>query len=255
MTRQEEAFLSELDLFRGECEASSQFLYAYLAIHHVAKKRKAVFRALDRHALFWNTVAGALQASAIVALGRVFDQGTPHNVDALLGLAQKAPTMFSKSALAQRKQGSSAAAPPWLGDFMAGVQEPTASTFRGLRTHVKKLRRVYELRYRDLRHKVFAHTIASRPTEVGPIAERANINELKRLVSSLLSLHQALFDLFWNGRSPALPRVRYSGKPRKGLTAQARPHERIVTEVEEVLVAAARPDKRTRSAQAMEPFR
>lgn len=240
MTAQEQAFLSELDLFSGECEASSQFLYAYLAIHQVAKRRKTVFRALNRNALLWNTVAGALQASAIVTLGRVFDQNTPHNVDALLGLAQKSPAMFSKSALALRKQGAHPAAPPWLADFMADVEEPTASAFRGLRAHVKRLRDVYERRYRDLRHKVFAHTIASGPAQVSFIAAKANINELKRLIGSLLSLHQALYDLFWNGQSPVLRKVRYSAEPRRGLTAQARPHERIVVEVEDVLVAAAR---------------
>lgn len=249
MTTQDQAFLSELDLFRRECEASSQFLYAYLAIHGVAKKRKAVFQALDRYALFWNTVAGALQASAIMTLGRVFDQGTLHNVDAMLGLAQRMPTMFSKAALAQRKQGLSPTARPWLVDFLAGAHEPTAKDFRRLRAHVRKLRRIYEERYRDLRHQVFAHTIASGSSEVAPIAARANINELKRLISSLLSLHEALADLFWNGRSPVLPKLRYSAKRRKGLTTQDRPHERIVAEAEEVLVAAARPNKR------MEPAR
>jgi hypothetical protein len=70
MTPEEQAFLRELEIFRGECEGSSQHLYAYLTIHGVAKRRKTVFRALDRHALFWNTVAGALQGSAIITLGR-----------------------------------------------------------------------------------------------------------------------------------------------------------------------------------------
>ena len=69
---------------------------------------------------------------------------------------------------------------------------------------------------------------------------RGNMNELKRLLSSLLSLHQALFDLFWNGQPPVLHRIRYSAKLRKGLSAQSWPHERIVAQVEEVLLAIAR---------------
>lgn len=241
MTTGEQKFLSELDLLRRESETASQFLYSYLAIHQVAKKRKKVHRALDRHALFWNTVAGALQSSAIVALHRVFDQGTGHGVDRLLGLAQNTPTMFSKAALAARKRGASLETEPeWLADFMAGVEEPTPSAFRDLRKQVSKLRRIYELRYRDLRNTVIAHAVAVDPTDVAPIAAKANINELKRLLSSLLSLHQALFDLFWNGRPPVLRRIRYSAKVRKGLSSQARPHERIVAEVEQVLRAVAR---------------
>jgi hypothetical protein len=74
---------------------------------------------------------------------------------------------------------------------------------------VKKLRRIYEARYRDLRHKVFAHKVAHEPDELAPITAKANINEFKRLISSLLSLHEALFDLFWNGRRSVLRKLRY----------------------------------------------
>jgi len=228
MTSEERQFLRELDLFRGECEESSQHLYAYLAIHALAKRRKRVFRALDRYALFWKTVLRALQASALVTLGRVFDQDTPHNVDALLRLAQKTPAMFSKAALAGRKHNTGGPAPPWLHGYIARAHEPSAHDFRDLRAHVKKARRIYESRYRALRHKVFAHTVATHPDEIAPLAAKANINELKRLISSLLSLHEALFDLFWNGRPPVLQKLRYSARPAKGQAVSSRPHERLL---------------------------
>lgn len=239
MTTDEREFLSELDIFRRECEGASQFLYAYLAIHQVAKRRKAVFRALDRNALLWNTVAGALQASAILTLGRVFDQSTPHNLDILLGKAQRSRSIFLKHALAKRKEENSPSAPLWLPQFMAGVEEPSVEDFRTLRKHVAKFRRVYERRYQELRHKVVAHTVAAGSREVAPIAAKANINELKKLIASLLSLHHALQEAFWNGHRLVLPKISYSAKPKKGLTQQSRPHERIVAEVEAVLIALA----------------
>lgn len=246
MTPEEQAFLRELEIFRGECEGSSQHLYAYLTIHGVAKRRKTVFRALDRHALFWNTVAGALQGSAIITLGRVFDQDTPHNVDALLRLAQGSPGMFSRSALATRKLAGAAAPPSWLSAFIDQAREPTAQDFRALRAQVKRLRRVYEHRFRPLRHGVFAHTLIHGAAEVAPIAAKANINELKRLISSLLSLHEALWQLFYNGRPPVMQRLRYSAKRKRDLAVNDRPHERIVADAEEVLIAAARPEAQHR---------
>lgn len=242
MTPEEQRFLQELDLFRGECEASSQHLYAYLAIHALAKRSKRVFRALDRSALFWNTVLGALQTSSLITLGRVFDQDSPHNVDVLLRLAQSTPAMFSRHALTRRKHDSSTPKPDWLNEYVAQAHEPSPEDFRRLRAHVRKARRVYEARYRELRHKVFAHRVAHGPDEVAPIAAKANINELKRLISSLLSLYEALFELFWNGRQPILRKLRYAAKPLKGQDASDRPHERIVVQAEQVLLDAARPN-------------
>jgi hypothetical protein len=247
MTAEERDFLQELEIFRGECEGSSQHLYAYLAIHGIAKRRKDVYRVVDRYALFWNTVAGALQLSAIVTLGRVFDQDTPHNIDVLLRLAQRHPTMFSRSALGIRKVPAASTPPPaWLSAFLSEVHEPTAQDFRDLRKQVKKLRRTYENRFRPLRHGVFAHRLLHGDVEIAPVAAKANINELKRVIATLLDLHEAIWQLFYNGRPPVLRRVRYSAKRRRGLGRNDRPHERIVAETEDVLVAVARPDKRQR---------
>jgi len=209
----------------------------------LSKRRKRIFRTLDRHALFWNTVLGALQASALITLGRVFDQDTPHNVDVLIRVAQETPTMFSKSALARRKHNSNEAPPAWLEGFVTRAHEPTAHDFRYLRKYVKKLRRIYEARYRDLRHKVFAHTVATGPAEVAALAANANINELKRLISSLLSLHETLFDLFWNGRPPVLRKLRYAAKLPEGHRVSNLPHEQIVAQAEQVLMDTARPNK------------
>jgi len=128
MTFEEQQFSDELDVFQRECEASSQHLYAYLAICALAKRRIRVLRALARDGLFWSTVLGALQASAILTLGRVFDQDTPHNVDVLLRLARQTPTMFSRPALERRRHDSNQPRPSWLNDFVARAHEPQLKT-------------------------------------------------------------------------------------------------------------------------------
>ncbi len=239
MTIDEQRFLQELEVFRGECEAASQHLYAYLTIRRVARQSKAVLRALNRHALFWNTAMGALQQSALVTLGRVFDQDTPHNVDVLLGLAARARAIFSKAALAARKAEAGVHS-PWAERFAAGAYEPTPNDFRTLRAHIKKARRIYERRYRELRNRVYAHTVAHGQAEVAPLAAQAHIGELKRLLVSLLSVHDALWNLFWNGRAPIPRRARYSAKPLRAIRTPDPPRDRIVVEVEAILKEAAR---------------
>ena len=68
----DEHFERELEIFRTEAEACAQFLFAFLAVHDVAYRKKAVHKLLNRAPLFWNTCLGALQASAFGS-GIVFD--------------------------------------------------------------------------------------------------------------------------------------------------------------------------------------
>jgi hypothetical protein len=117
--------------FRTEAEACAQFLFAFLAVHDVANRKKAVHKLLNRAPLFWNTCLGALQASAFIALGRVFDSNSPHNINQLLRMAQGNRTqLFSKAALGRRKQGSKPQPPEWLPDFLRSAHEPSADDFR-----------------------------------------------------------------------------------------------------------------------------
>jgi len=54
----DEHFERELEIFRTEAEACAQFLFAFLAVHDVAYRKKAVHKLLNRAPLFWNTWAG-----------------------------------------------------------------------------------------------------------------------------------------------------------------------------------------------------
>ena len=203
-------FERELEIFRAEAEGSSQFFYGYLAVHAAAARNKRIYALLNRTPLFWNTCLGALQAAHLVALGRVFDQGSNHNVDALIRLAQKNADIFSKTELGRRKQGHNASPPAWLGGYLAAAYEPTPADFRRLRAEVKKWRRIYEDKYRDLRHKVFAHRALSQETESAALWQKTNIRELEKLHAFLISLHECLQELYFNGRKPVLRRRRYS---------------------------------------------
>jgi hypothetical protein len=64
-------------------------------------------------------------------------------------------------------------------------------------------RRIYEDRYRELRHKVFAHKGLSDP-QITALFARTNIREMQRMLAFLMALHEALWQLFNNGRKPTL---------------------------------------------------
>jgi hypothetical protein len=200
----EAQFERELETFRTEADAGTQFFSAYLAVHNVATDSKPVYRLLNEAPLFWNTNLGALQTSAFIALGRVFDQTSDHNLDKLLNIAEQNPQIFSKAALGHRKQGANPDPPGWLDAYLSGVYEPTPQDFRQLRKCVNKWRKIYKSNYRDIRHKLFAHKEVSDHAETNALFAKTNVGELQSMFTFLGLLYQELWHLFFNGRKPDL---------------------------------------------------
>jgi hypothetical protein len=243
MTTPSEHFERELEIFRTEAEAGTQFFYADLAVHAVAADHKMVHELLNQTPLFWNTCLGALQTATFIALGRVFDQDSRHNLDKLLRIAQNNPQVFSRVALGRRRQGSNLEKPEWLDEFLREAYEPTPNDFRRIRSHIKKRRRAYESNYRDLRHKVFAHKVAADHAEVAALFGKTNIRELQRLFAFLSSLYEAHWQLFFNGRKPVLRPLRYSVKRIRAVPSPGRRNtvqEKITHEAEQFLTSASR---------------
>jgi hypothetical protein len=238
-------FERELEIFRTEAETAAQFLYAFLAIHASAATEKAVHRRLSATPLFWKTILGGLQTAAFVALGRIFDQDTPHNVNRLLRLAQDNPQIFSKAALAQRKQGPNHAPPAWLNNYLKDVYLPRPTDWQRLRGYVSKQRKIYFEKYRPLRHKVFGHKVLSDPEAVSALFAKTNIREMQRMVVFLMALYAALWQLFMNGARPVLRPQRYSvnrmrERASKNLRRGGSVLERLVHEAERFLIVASR---------------
>ncbi len=210
MIKPEDIFANEFEVFRTEAESAIQFFYSFLTVHAVAGEHREVVRLLNRAPLFWNTVLGALQTSTFIALGRVFDQKSKHNVDRLLRIAQSNMDIFSKVALAGRKRRASANADEWLDDYLRDVYVPSADDFRRLRGHVAKRRRAYEDNYRALRHLFFAHREVSAKEDVQALFDKTNVRELQQLLIFLRRLHETLWQLYNNGLKPTLRPARYS---------------------------------------------
>jgi hypothetical protein len=204
-------FARDLELFRTEAESAIQFFYAWDVTHVVAATDPKVRRLLNEAPLFWNTALGALQASTLVALGRVFDPNPKNfSVAMLLATAHANLEIFSKTALADRKRKQSANADDWLPEYLKTVYEPTTEDFRRLKNHVQVRRKTYEEKYRPIRHKVFAHRGVFTREEVNDLFANTNLQELRQLLIFLRRLHETLWQLYFNGHKPLLRPARYS---------------------------------------------
>jgi AbiU2 len=229
-----------LEVFRTEAETAAQF---YLDVHACAGAENRVYRLLNTAPLFWNTILGGLQTAAFVVLGRIFDQDSPHNLGRLLRLAQDHPKIFSKDALARRKQGAEKTPPDWLDSYLKHVYVPKPADFRRLRGYVRKHRKIYLEKYQPLRHQVFAHKGLSDAADVSALFAKTNIREMQRMLVFLMSLYDALWGLFVNGQRPVLRPQRYSVKRMRERTAK-NPRggsvlERLVREAERFLKSAS----------------
>lgn len=97
-------FRRELEVFGNEIEEAIQCFYAEQTIQNCARRDQWVYHALNRNAMFWNLTCRALQANAIIVLGRIFDQSLrAHTLKRLLDLATQNPSIFQR----RRSKGAS----------------------------------------------------------------------------------------------------------------------------------------------------
>jgi hypothetical protein len=210
MNAHEQAFVNELDIFRREVDWAIQCFYGALTLHGHPFRHSDVLDAMNTSPLFWMTVRGAMMSTTWIVLGRIFDQDSPHNVDTVIRLAQKNPQMFKKEALgARRIADNHGIEPDYLKEYLKGLYEPDADDFRRLRKHIARKRKVYESKYRDIRHKIHAHKEL-----IGVDAEalyaNTRVREVEQLLAFVQGLQNALWQLFNNGRKPVLTPRPYS---------------------------------------------
>jgi hypothetical protein len=232
----EAEFKQELAMFGDEVEEAIQSFYAEQTIHNVAREDQNVHRALNRDAAFWNLASRALQANAIIVLGRIFDRDPrAHTLNRVLQLATQNPYIFSKTALEKRKLPH---AGKHTAEFMRTAYIPKKRDFQRLQRYADKQRAIYNAHYVDLRNKFFAHR---ERVDLTAAFANANIRRLGRLLVFLDQLQDALWELFVNGRKPALRPARHSGQRilksplPKGLHRSQDTQEWITLEIERFL--------------------
>lgn len=195
-------FERDLELFRREVQAGTQFFYAFLAIDAVLAPHPEALRIVNRTPLFWRTARGALHTAFFISLGRIFDQGSPFNIDMFLRSAQSQRAIFSKASLGDRKRAAAKNADEWLQEFLNAAYELAIEDFRRARRFVGKYRAKYRARYADIRNKVLAHNEMTDANAVHALYSKTRILELEKMFNFLNQFQEVFWQLYHNGKRP-----------------------------------------------------
>ena len=198
----EEQFQAKLDALYSDAIACARYSYTQLAIDSSTEPEFREF--LNTHALFWNIVRSGLQASAIIALGRIYDNRRDTNAaERMLRFAEDRPGIFSRNSRQDRKircgltKGDAAA-------YVEDAFEPRQNGFAELRRRLDEMRDLYEGSAEQIRHRVFAHAGQLTIDERDELFENLTIRSFERLVVFPLQLWDAVFNLYWNGCEPVV---------------------------------------------------
>ncbi len=224
----EEKFLLELNIFRNEVILLSKYLYMELAIHVIVNKNKHILSTMNRTPTFWNTVLSGFQNSTFITIGRIFDNESKHNIHTLFKVVENNKSLFSKKSFKKRwvnnEDKKTDKMNSYLKKYMESFYEPTDDDFRKFKKFISKQQKIYENIYRPIRHQ-FGHKKYSTNEEVKILFDKVNISELEKFCILLEGIHEALWQLYHNGRGPLLPmkKERYSTK--NILRTKFMPHE------------------------------
>jgi hypothetical protein len=100
-------------------------------------------------------------------------------------------------------------------EYASDRHDLTVQDIRAMRKAVDKWRKVYFARYRDIRHKIFAHRGAN-SLEAEALMAKTNVDEMKEMLGFLHALHQSLQQLHANGLVPNLTPATFEVPPTPG---------------------------------------
>jgi hypothetical protein len=191
-------FVDELKIFHTEEAAAQQYFYAYLTVGEMAKENKELLQLIQLHPWFFVSAHHAMLVAMFVALGRIFDHTSRHNICTLMKAITKDHKEFSADALKSRLMNNGLS-PEAAAHHANRSHELTDAEVAMLSTRVAAWSDVYNQRYRPIRNKVFAHKVLSSSTTIDLLFEKTSVDELKELFEFLSALRLALFSAYENG--------------------------------------------------------
>ena len=188
--------------FQSELNTACWSFYTWKNIHNIAAGDKKVHHALNRNPLSWTIILYSLQSTFFITIGRLFDtDGRSFSVHTFLKQCIENVDQFSKDALRKRRtKGFEADKPSWLDEFIEKSYQPNKEDFLKLKGEVSKRQKRYELIYRPIRHKVFAHKEFKEIKCIDELFKKAKIGEMQDLLSFLYQIERIIFQLLYNGR-------------------------------------------------------
>jgi hypothetical protein len=203
----EKIFLEELNLFRNEVESVLKFVYTEITIRTLANEDPSILSSLNKTPNFWNTILNSLQHSIFLTLGRIFDPNQKHHsLRKLVGIIKNNPKIFSEESFSCRwnEDKEKQEILDYLGEHLETFYVLTTKDIRDFANFINKQDKIYQEIFRDVRDH-FAHRIYSGNEEIQTMFNKIKLEQLEKFSVNLLSIHQAIWQLFHNGRGPLLP--------------------------------------------------
>ncbi|WP_457300221.1 AbiU2 domain-containing protein, partial [Phyllobacterium sp. P5_D12] len=150
-------FEEQLEMFRREQEAAQQHFFTYLALHQIPAGSAGILDALNKTPRFWLTVRYGSLVATVIALGRIFDEGSQYTIAKLVKHAGASLGDFSRASLAKRKAASSELTLAQAQAYAKDKYELSSGDVREMKKAVKAQRATWRNKLEDIRNKVLAH--------------------------------------------------------------------------------------------------
>lgn len=226
-------FSEELEIFRTEQESAQQYFFAYLGQRSLLAQSDDLLKIANENSMFWITSHHALIVSTFIALGRIFDAKSKHNLGNLRRLIEDNPADFTVTALQSRRAVD-------LGDYAATYVRSkhgmSPAHWQLITNKMDSWTTVYNHRYKPIRHQ-FAHKRLSTFSEVDELLARTNIDEMKNIFSFLHALHECLYQLWINGEEPVLREREFILPPHPMSKNDYMPGEKAFRQAQDVMLS------------------
>lgn len=200
----EREFEQRLGAFEREANACAIFAYTQFAIHFSAGHDFEIIDRMNMHPGFWNAITGSLQGSAILALGRIFEnKPSNHNGAALLRYAETNKGIFQRTAI-QARRAADGFTPDQIQIFLANAYDLPADGLAEIRKKFDEQQEFFVQKVAPIRHKIYAHDGKLDHAERQELFANVPLRELEKLVVYPLQMYRALFKLYFDGIKPSL---------------------------------------------------
>lgn len=214
----EKEFLKELIFFRQETEALVRYVYSHGALNDVILNNNSVEKAVNKNPNFWNSVLFSFTDSMFVVLGRIFDTNNKfsekkYTIHALFKLIDKNKDIFSKESFSKRWVISHEGMLDYKDMSMEDFYEMKGEDWKKIKKLKTSLGKEYKKLYKPIRN-IIAHRILTDNDEIKLVMNRVPVRDMEKFCTKLRNLHEALWQLYYNGRGPITPLKtgRYSSK-------------------------------------------
>lgn len=204
-----DAFRKRLEVFNNEQANLQHFFFTSLAVRRCAIDIPDVV-GLMNDSLYWRVTHQGTIVSTFIAMGRIFDDKSKHNIGRIRRVIENTPEIFSIECLKQRKAAQGVYADEYVKDRHALDPSRADAMLFG----IDYFQGIYDARYKAIRHS-FAHKRLGTVDQINALLAKTDIEEMKRMCSFLDALWRALDQLHRNGLDPVM-------RPRTFVLAPAR---------------------------------